>query len=222
MLDVKRKTDGSTKKKDDTPAGPELSVVKTLGEQLEQLVSDVKNLKQKLNETSHTNFEFNTTYRGRSKGIPIEETIPTDDLIVLDGSLDGKGVGVLKDDGCNTNVVSQEFSERNCKDFDWKNCKVEVSHSQKESVENSSKAILEATLTIGKHSCKSKWFLANCQYDVLLGMPWHIAYNPSINYEKRIVQVGENALATDCSDESEANILKLSVKKFRNMMKEKR
>ncbi len=53
-------------------------------------------------------------------------------------------------------------------------------------------------------------------------MPWYVAHNPSINYEKRIVKVGENKLATDSNDEIKANILNLSVKKFKNMMKEKR
>ena len=75
-----------------------------------------------------------------------------DDLIVLDGSLDARKTRVVKDDGCNTNVESQEVFEKNCKYFNWKQCKVEGSHSQKESVEKSSKAIPGARLTIGKHS----------------------------------------------------------------------
>ncbi len=168
---------GPPKNKDDTPAGPELSAVKTLGEKLEQLESDVENLKQKLNETLHTNLEFNTAYRGRSEGIPIEGPIPIDRLIILDGLLHGKRVRVLKDDGCNTNVISQEFFERNRKEYNWKNCIVEVSNSQK----GSSEAILGATLTIGNHSYKSNWLVAYCRYDVRLVMPWHVAYNPSIN-----------------------------------------
>ncbi len=71
--------------------------------------------------------------------------MPIDDRIVLDGLIDRKKIRALKGNGCNTNVASQAFSERNRKHFDWKKCKVEVSHSQKGSVENSPNAILGAT-----------------------------------------------------------------------------
>ncbi len=53
-------------------------------------------------------------------------------------------------------------------------------------------------------------------------MPCHVAINPSINYVKGIVQVGDDALTNDCSDESNAKVLNFSVKKIRKMMKEKR
>ncbi len=133
-----------------TPAGPDLSAVKALDEKLERLVSVVDELRRKVNEISCPNFETNTTFREKGKDIPIEGPIPMDDLIALEGSLDGKSVQVLKDDGCNTNVVSQEFFEKNRKYFNWKKCDVEVSHSQRGAVETSSEAILGATLTIGK------------------------------------------------------------------------
>ncbi len=110
------------------------------------------------------------------------------------------------------NVVSQKFSEINGKEFNWKNRKVEVSHSQQGLVENSSKAILGATSTIGRNSYKSNWLAANCRYDVLLGMPWRVAHKPSINYEKEIVQVGKDAMVTDFSDESKVKVQKLSLK----------
>lgn len=37
------------------------------------------------------------------------ELIPAEELIVLEGALCGKQVTVLKDDGCNTNIISKEF-----------------------------------------------------------------------------------------------------------------
>ncbi len=52
-------------------------------------------------------------------------------------------------------------------------------------------------------------------------MPWHVANNPVINYANRIVEVGGNELGTDSVEGSKAKILNLSVKKFRNMMKQK-
>ncbi len=95
-------------------------------------------------------------------------------------------------------------------------------HSQKGSVEKSSKVTLGARLTIRMHSYKSNCLVENCRYDVLLVMSWHFAQNLSINNEKWIVKVGENELATDSKDAIKANILNLSVKKFRNMMKGER
>ena len=64
-------------------------------------------------------------------------SVPLKDLIVLEGSLEGKRVQVLKDDGCNTNVVSHDFFERNQGHFKWDVCDVEVRHSKADSVENS-------------------------------------------------------------------------------------
>ncbi len=48
-----------------------------------------------------------------------------------------------------------------------------------------------------------------------------MAHNPSINNKNRIVKVGESELANDSFEQAEIKILNLSVKKLRNMMKEK-
>ncbi len=138
---------------------------------MERLKGVWDDMRSEVRKFSCPNFESNKTCRNGRKGIPIDEPIPMDDLIVLEGLLDGEKVNVLKDDGCNTNVVSREFFNENRKFFKWKNCNVEVCHSRKGSVENSSKSILGATLKIGKHFYKSNWLVANCRYDVLLGMP---------------------------------------------------
>ncbi len=79
---------------------------------------------------------------------------------------------------------------------------------------NSSKAILGATLTIGKQYYKSNWLVANFQYGVLLRIPWYIAYNLSINCKRRIVKIGGNELAIDSIIEIKAQILNLSVRNF--------
>ncbi len=204
-----------------TPAGPDLSAMKTLDDKLGRLVNAVKDMRREVKEVSCPNVETNTTLREKGENISIDDPIPMDVLMVLNGKLEGRRVKVLKDDGCNTNVVSKEFFKRNRKYFNVKKCNVEVSHSQKGSVENSSQAIIGATLQIGKHSYKSNWLVANCRYDVLLGMPWHVAHNPKIDYEKRIVKVGENELSTEVSNENEFKVLNLSVKKFRCMVKRK-
>ena len=111
--------------------------------------------------------------------------IPMEDLIVVTGLLEGISVTILKDDGCNTNIVSIEFFEANMHSFKWIPCKTKVNHSNKESNETATKLILGATLQIGDHSYRSNWLVANCRYDVLLGMPWHVENNPLVDYNKK-------------------------------------
>ena len=200
-----------------------MSAIATLEKTLEHVKSTVDDMRLEVKRVCRPNVESNTTVRESSEGIPIDEPVPMEDLIVLDGSLDGKRVRVLKDDGCNTNVVSHEFFSKNRRYFKWKKCKIEVRHSKSDSVENSSKVILGATLVVGKHSYKSNWLVANCRYDVLLGMPWHVAFNPNINYEKRIVKVGPDEILSDKSpSKATVKVTNLSVRKFRNLLMKKK
>ena len=97
-----------------------------------------------------------------------------------------------------------------------------MKYSKSDSVENSSKAIIGATLKIGKHEYDSNWFLANCRYDALLGMPWHVVINPSIDYQKKIVKVGKHELMiTSNQKEAVVEVMNLSMKKFRGILKRK-
>ena len=50
--------------------------------------------------------------RSSDDNIPTEETIHLEHLLVLSGTMNGLSVRVLKDDGCNTNVVSREFLDK--------------------------------------------------------------------------------------------------------------
>ena len=80
--------------------------MKTLETSLEQMKQALNDIRLEVKKGCCPNVESNTTVREPREDIPIDEPIPMEDLIVLDGSLDGKGVRVLKDDGCNTNFVS--------------------------------------------------------------------------------------------------------------------
>ena len=121
----------------DTLAVPELSAFRALQNRFERLVSVVDVLRCKVADFIPQNVKFSAVHYEKSERILIERLIPMDDFILLDGSPDGKKARVLKDDGRNNNIVSQEFFEKNCKDFNWKQCNVEVSHSQKGLVEKS-------------------------------------------------------------------------------------
>ena len=52
--------------------------------------------------------ETNAIIRDKND-IPTDELVPVASLIVLSGKLNGISVRVLKDDGCNTNVISRKF-----------------------------------------------------------------------------------------------------------------
>ena len=53
-------------------------------------------------------------------------------------------------------------------------------------------------------------------------MPWHVANNPNIDYEKRIVKVGpEEIHSAEESSQGCPKIMNMGVKKFRNLVKRK-
>ncbi len=135
---------GPPKSKVSTLEGPEMSVMKTLNSTLERLVCAVSDMKQKESIVSCTKLSESLTNHDPSFSVSIDERIPVEDLIVLNGFLNENHVQVLKGDGCNTNVVSHEFFSRNKEQFSWKKCDMRVSHSKKGSVENSSEVILGA------------------------------------------------------------------------------
>ena len=70
-----------------------------------------------------------------------------------------------------------------------------IHHSRDVSVEEASEVVLNGTLQIGSHTYITNFnFVAECRCDVLLGMPWHVANNPSIDYFERVVTVNGDAI----------------------------
>lgn len=67
-----------------------------------------------------------------------------------DWDLEGMTVDVLKDDGCNTNVVGKGFLARNAHLFDVQRCKFEVTHSKKGTTETASED-MNGSLRLGSH-----------------------------------------------------------------------
>ena len=135
--------------------------------------------------------------------------------------MNGLSVRVLKDDGCNTNVVSKEFlaKYRSRNIFEVCQVNVTVEYSQKGTKEEASEVRLNGTLRLGAHTYTSNWIVANFRYDVLLGMLWHVAHNPSINYEQKIVKVGPDVIPVFQKNEGKIQVTNLGVKKFRRMLK---
>jgi len=48
-----------------------------------------------------------------SSNVEERKKIPVSDLITFKGILAGKEVTILKDDGCNINIISSDFVKRN-------------------------------------------------------------------------------------------------------------
>ena len=76
--------------------------------------------------------------------------------------------------------------------FDTIKTNVQVKHSQDMDTEDTSELILNGTLMLGSHEYTSNWLMASSRNDVLLGMPWHVANNPEIDYTNRVVKVGSD------------------------------
>lgn len=100
-----------------------------------------------------------------------DEKVPIADLITLFGTVAGQQVTVLKDDGCNTNVISRTFVNRNRHLFNIKKTSVTIHHSNKKIIEKAEDVIVDAEIEIGSHTYRSNWIVADCRYDILLGMP---------------------------------------------------
>ena len=206
-----------------TQAGHKESVINRMKGELNSLRDEVRALRSEVSsdEPEVSSAESNATNRSRDKNIPTQEPIPVERLLVLSGTMNGLSVKVLKDDGCNTNVVSREFLAKYRSRNIFEVCQgyVRVQHSQKETKEEASEVILNGTLRLGAHTYTSSWIVANCRYDVLLGMPWHVAHNPSIDYEKRIFKVGPHVIPALRKNCEKLQVTNLGVKSFRKMVR---
>ena len=60
-------------------------------------------------KVSNLNVETNTTSCSGRKSVKVNEGVLFYELLVMNGSLENRAVRVLKDDECNTNVMSYEF-----------------------------------------------------------------------------------------------------------------
>jgi Aspartyl protease len=100
-----------------------------------------------------------------------DESIPISPLIIFKGTFNGIPVKILKDDGCNTNVVSKAFVKNHKALFQVVNKKMSVNHSCEGQTEEVAQVVLNGKLTLGNHCYMSTFVVANCRYDIFLGMP---------------------------------------------------
>lgn len=96
---------------------------------------------------------------------------------------------ILKDDGCNKDVIFSECESHNRLFFYIQNCRAIIQDSNKHSSENSSKVIKNGENSIRNHIDWYNWAVRNCGYDILLGMPgicpkslsWTLTLTPFIS-----------------------------------------
>ena len=74
-----------------------------------------------------------------------------DPLFVFEGYFNGVPVDVLKDDGCNTNILSRTIVNRFKKCFDLKWSNMELSFAKKGFMEKTTHIIVKGTVKIGSH-----------------------------------------------------------------------
>jgi hypothetical protein len=94
---------------------------------------------------------------------------------------------------------------------------VTVNHSAEDKVEQATHVLLEGILKMRNHEYVSDFVVANCRYDVLLGMPWHVAQDPKVSYSEREVHVKDGKIPVDMgySLGSKPKVQSMSVKSFR-------
>ena len=133
-------------------------MINRMKSELNSLKDDMRALRNEVGRDvpKFSSAESNAMIRSRDENIPAEEPIPVELLLVLSGAMNGLSVKVLKDNGCNTNVVSREFlakyRSRNIFELSQKN--VTVEHSQKGTKEEASEVILNGTLRLGAHTLR--------------------------------------------------------------------
>lgn len=146
--------------------------------------------------------------------------LPVSKLLVMSGRMIGQSVSVLKDDGCNTNVLSTHFVNKHAHQLQIQKASFQILHSKRNTTEQASQLVVNATVHLGGHKYTSNWAVADANYDILLGMPWHIDMKPVVNYETRKVSVAGQLLPVRCvPDDSEIRVTNIGVKKFRSLLR---
>lgn len=151
-----------------------------------------------------------------------KERIPVKPLITLCGTLAGQQLTILKDDGCNTNVLSKTFVNKNRHLLNIQKEQSVISHSDKDYIETSSDIVVDAEVEIGCYKYRSNWVVANSRYDMLLGMPWHEEANPDTDYSSKTVWVGNVTLTARTDKDDRIKVGDLGVKKFKSLLRKKR
>lgn len=135
----------------------------------------------------------------------------------------GEKVRILKDDGCNTNIISSDFVNKHRSKLDVRRYNLTIHNSNKATQEEATEIVWDTEIKIGNTAYRSNWAVAQTRYDVLLGMPWHKENNPNINYSTKEVLVDGIQLPRDpTEEEARVEVTNIGVKKFRSILRKKK
>lgn len=137
------------------------------------------------------------------------------------GTIAGRQATILKDDGCNTNVMSKTFVQMYRHLLDVRPTTATINHSSKHVKEESGEMVVGAEVEIGPHQYTSNWVVADCRYDIMLGMPWHVENDLKINYRTGKLSANGVALPTSAEPNRCISEQNLGVKKFRSLLRKK-
>lgn len=102
------------------------------------------------------------------------ESIRVRPLFVMKRTTNGIPVRILKDDGCNKNIVLKKVARSRSKSLSFGGLETSISHSKEGSDEASTAIVLHTSVKVGGHAYLSDWAVPGCRYDILLGVPWHV------------------------------------------------
>lgn len=137
----------------------------------------------------------------------------------MKGLLAGRQVNILKDDGCNTNVISKSFVNQHRHLLKIKPASIIINHSDKNATEKAQEMVMDTEIRIGPRIYKSNWIVADCRYDILLGMSWHVECCPVIDYTTGKLRT-QNVFLPSSRDTGRAvTVQNIGVKKFRSIIR---
>lgn len=96
---------------------------------------------------------------------------------------------------------------------------VDFNNSKRRANENASEMIANGTIRIGIYSYIENWVVADCVYDMLLGMPCHVDERLHADHVERKVLVQDQLLrATTVARFSHLEVSNWQVKRFRRLL----
>lgn len=134
----------------------------------------------------------------------------------------GQQVSILKEDGCNKNVISRDFVNKHKHILNVQRTSATIRHSSKKVVEKNEEMVIGAEVEIGTHRYSSNWVVADCRYDVMLGVPWHVACQPKVDYDSGKLSTNGIDLPTVRDPSDTVKVHNLGVKKFRSLLRKKK
>lgn len=127
---------------------------------------------------------------------------------------------ILKDGGCNANVVSKDFLDRHKDIFHVNDTCTLTSHSKNSTIKVARQVVLDAEWILGEHCYRSNFVVADFQYDILIGMPWNKDNLSDIDYDTSSM-VFEN-MKFPVTMGREVTVSSLYVKKFRSLIRKRK